>query len=272
MSGSVEAERVGTKFGTWTLKLVAIGGFVYLFAPIVWIVVFSFNDPGQKFNLAWREFTLDNWAHPFSDTELTTAFWQSLKISFIAVTLATFMGAMMSLSLARYRFKGSAFVDVLLVIPLTTPEIVMGSSLFTLFLQRNVQLGQSTIIIAHTLFCLSFVAMTIKARIAGFDWTLEEAAADLGANPWRTFRTVTFPLILPGILAAALLSFALSIDDYIITSFTAGQTRTFPLQVWDRFKVSFLPNINVFATMILIASVALLVAISLRERQAHTVD
>jgi spermidine/putrescine transport system permease protein len=155
-----------------------------------------------------------------------------------------------------------------LVLPLTTPEIVLGASLFTLFLDMSVSLGWVTLIISHTLFCLSFVALTVKARIRGFDWRLEEAAMDLGAGPWRTFTRVTFPLILPGILAAALLSFALSIDDYIISSFNKGSTQTMPIYIWDSFKAEFRPQINVLATMILVVSVIALFISSVRNREA----
>ena len=166
------------------------------------------------------------------------------------------MGSMMALALSKYRFRGNSGVDIFLVLPLTTPEIVLGASLLTMFIDFNDagiptesfwDRGMFTIIIAHTLFCLSFVALTVKARIRGFDWRLEEAAADLGAGPWRTFSRVTFPLILPGIFAAALLSFALSIDDYIITSFNKGQTNTMPIHIWDSFKVEFRPQVNVLA-------------------------
>ena len=149
------------------------------------------------------------------------------------------------------------------MLPLTTPEIVLGASLLTMFIDVDVDRGMMTIIIAHTLFCLSFVALTVKARIRGFDWRLEEAAADLGAGPWRTFSRVTFPLILPGIFAAALLSFALSIDDYIITSFNKGDVNTMPIHIWDSFKVEFRPQVNVLASMILIVSAALLVGSSI---------
>jgi spermidine/putrescine transport system permease protein len=144
------------------------------------------------------------------------------------------------------------------VLPLTTPEIVLGSSLAMLFLNRSVEFGFWTIVIAHIMFQVSFVALTVRARIRGFDWTLEQAAQDLGATPWRTFRKITFPLILPGILAAALLAFALSIDDFIITFFNAGSVLTFPLQIFGASRVKLPPQINVLATMILVVSVALL--------------
>ena len=165
----------------------------------------------------------------------------------------------MAMALSKYQFRGKGLVNIMVVLPLTTPEIVMGSSLFTLFFARNIGLGFTTIVIAHVLFCISFVAMTVQARMRGFDWALEDAALDLGSSPWRTFRTVTFPLILPGIAAAALLSFALSIDDYIITSFVAGdRTTTFPMQIFNANKVEIPPQVQVLATMILIFTVGLL--------------
>ncbi len=255
-------ERTGRRGGL-VLWIVTALGFVYLFVPIIWIVVFSFNQPRGKFNYLWQEFTLDNWSDPFRDPGMTEAFWKSLQVAAISVTAATVMGALMALALARYRFRGGVLMDILLVLPLTTPEIVMGASLLTLFVDQGRERGFWTIVIAHTMFCLAFVALTVKARIRGFDWGLEDAAADLGAGPWTAFRRVTFPLILPGILAAALLSFALSIDDYIITSFVAGSTRTFPLQVFDAARVQVSPQINVLATMILVVSVVVLIGTSI---------
>jgi spermidine/putrescine transport system permease protein len=234
------------------LPVVSIGVLVYLFIPIIWIVVFSFNRPAGRQNIAWNRFTLDYWSHPFADQPLTDAFVVSLKVAAVACVAATAMGALMAIALARYRFRGSGLINILLVLPLTTPEIVMGSSLFTLFFNRNVDFGFWTVSIAHILFCVSFVALTVKARIRGFDWTLEDAAMDLGAGPVQTFVKVTFPLILPGVLAAMLLSFALSIDDYIITSFVAGDTLvTFPMRIFNQARTQTPPYINVLATIIL---------------------
>lgn len=264
-TGSTEARRAGSGVGRTVLTITSVLTFVYLFAPIVWIVIFSFNKPSGKYNLTWREFTWANWGEAFAPSDLRSAFWWSLEIAFVSVSLATIMGAMMALALSKYRFRGSSLVDILLVVPLTTPEIVLGASLLTLFVDTDVTRGFWTIVIAHTLFCLSFVALTVKARIRGFDWRLEEAAMDLGAGPWRTFSRVTFPLILPGILAAALLSFALSIDDYIITSFNKGETQTMPTYIWDSFKFGFHPQVNVLASIILIVSILLLTVSSLRN-------
>jgi len=233
--------------------------YIWLFAPIVVIVLFSFNKPVGKFNTKWNEFTLHNWAHPFDKPEYKDALVTSLQVAAVSVLIATVIGGLLALGTSKYKFKGKGLVNILIVLPLTTPEIVMGASLFTLFFSRNVGLGFTTIVIAHVLFCVSFVALTVEARLRGFDWTLEDAALDLGSSPWRTFRTVTFPLILPGVAAAGLLSFALSIDDYIITSFVAGDsTTTFPMQIFNANKVEIPPQVQVLATMILIFTLGLM--------------
>lgn len=231
---------------------------VYLFLPIAWIVWFSFNKPKGRYNLVWQSFTLDNWKDPLSSQDLTDAFVESLRIAAVSTTIATVLGSLIAIALSRYRFKGAAGLNLFLILPLTTPEVVLGSSLATLFLDSDVTRGFTTVVIAHVMFQVSFVALTVRARVRGFDWTLEQAAQDLGATPLRTFWKVTFPLILPGILAAALLSFALSIDDFIITLFNAGSLQTFPLYVAGSFRVQFPPQANVLATMILVASVSLM--------------
>ncbi|MBM4009706.1 MAG: ABC transporter permease [Planctomycetes bacterium] len=238
--------------------------------PIFFIVLFSFNKPKGNFNIVWQEFTFDNWLSPFSQPSLTSALWTSLQISAVATVISTIFGSMIALALSRRSFKGSGVINLLLVLPLTTPEIVLGSSLATLFLgQTFVSFGFVTIVIAHVMFQVSFVALTVRARIRGFDWTLENAAADLGATPWRTFRLVTFPLVLPGVLAAALLAFALSIDDFIITFFNSGTTVTFPLQIYGAARVRIPPQINVLASLVLFASVALLVIGTVRGQRVQ---
>lgn len=234
-------------------------GFLFLLTPIAYIVAFSFNKPKGKFNITWQEFTFDNWKDPFSDAALTSALWRSLQIASVSTVIATVLGSMIAVSLSRYRFRGSSAFNFMLVLPLTTPEIVLGSSLATLFLgQTIVEFGFITIVIAHVMFQMSFVALTVRARIRGFDWTLEQAAQDLGATPFMSFRKITLPLILPGIMAAALLAFALSIDDFIITFFNAGSTVTFPLQIFGASRVSIPPQINVLATAILLVTVSML--------------
>ena len=253
-------ESTSQRTGRRAINAAAVLGLLYLFAPIVVIVVFSFNAPKGKFNIVWQGFTLDNWANPFADKALTDALFVSLRVALVSSVIAVILGTMIALSLSRYRFKGSGAINLFLVLPLTSPEVVLGSSLATLFLSRGVDFGYTTVIIAHVMFQVSFVAVTVRARIRGFDWTLEQAAMDLGASPQRAFWRITFPLILPGILAAWLLSFALSIDDFIITFFNAGSLVTFPLQIFGASRVAIPPQINVLASMLLFASIALMVA------------
>lgn len=258
----------------WALNAFAALALMYLFLPMIWIVWFSFNDPlgeAREVNIVWERFTLDNWLHAFEGSAYVDAFLQSLKIAAISTSIATVLGSMIAISLSRYRFRGSAGLNLLLILPLTAPEIVMGSSLATLFIDNDVNRGFRTVIIAHVSFQISFVAMTVRARVRGFDWTLEQAAQDLGASPMRTFWKVTFPLILPGIAAAALLSFALSVDDYIITLFNAGTLKTFPIFINSAFKREFPPQINVLASLVLVVSVTLMalgVVFSARRERA----
>ena len=260
------------KMGRRLVNGAAAFSLLYLFAPIVVIVLFSFNKPKGKYNIVWQGFTLDNWANPFSKPEFTDALVVSLQVAALSTLCATVLGALIAISLSRYRFKGSGAINLFLVLPLTSPEIVLGSSLATLFLSRGVERGFVTVVIAHIMFQISFVAVTLRARIRGFDWTLEQAAMDLGASPRRAFWKITFPLILPGILAASLLSFALSIDDFIITFFNAGSLITFPLQVFGASRVAIPPQLNVLATMLLAGSIAVmatgLVLGARRERRA----
>jgi spermidine/putrescine transport system permease protein len=271
MAADRPPETAAGRVGRWSLTAVAVAGFVYLFTPIAVIVAFSFNKPAGKFNIIWRQFTLDNWKDPFAPGPLTDAMILSLKIATIAAFVATVLGSLIALALVRYRFKGGALVNLLLVLPITTPEIVMGSSLATLFIDWGWQRGFTTIVIAHVLFCTSFVALTVKARIRGFDWSLEDAAMDLGAPPWRTFSRVTLPLITPGILAAALLSFALSIDDFIITFFNSGSEQTFPIRIFGASRVEISPQIDVLATIVLLGSVTLMLAgVAFRRRLDET--
>jgi spermidine/putrescine transport system permease protein len=246
------------RLGSQALNLWAAFVLLYLFAPIFIIILFGFNKPRGRFNYVWRKFTLDNWLDPFKNRDLVTAMGTSLRVAVLAAAVATAMGMLVALALTRYRFRGGAIVNLILVLPLTAPEIVLGSSLLTLFINVNLGRGFTTIVIAHIMFCVSFVSLTVKARLRGFDWTIEDAAMDLGATPARTFRKVTFPLIVPGILAAFMLSFALSIDDYIITVFNAGSVETFPIKVINQARVAVPPQINVLATMVLLVSIGLM--------------
>jgi spermidine/putrescine transport system permease protein len=243
---------------------------LYLFLPIGVVIAFSFNDPKGRFNFTWDGFTLKNWTHPFGVPGIGSALRLSLEIAAIASIVATVMGALMALSLARYAFRGRGLVNTLIFLPMTTPEIVMGSSLLTLFLNQNVATGFGTILIAHIMFNISYVVVTVKARLAGFDRHLEEAAMDLGADQWVTFRKVTLPLIAPGVMAAGLLAFALSIDDFVITYFNAGSTITFPLFVWGSARVATPPQINVIGTLIFVVAVGgMLANIMVQNRRAR---
>ncbi len=259
----------GGRVGKILVNLAAAASLLYLFLPVFVIVAFSFNEPKGKFNAVWQGFTLDNWLHPtppLSASPLVSALLLSLRIALIASAVATVLGTFMAIAIVRYRFRGSGSINFLNVLPLTTPEIVLGASLLTLFLEPHLatgnhqfQLGFSTILIAHIMFCISYVALTVKARIRGFDWTLEDAAMDLGATPTRTFLRVTLPLITPGIFAAFMLSFALSIDDFIITYFVSGpSTQTFPVRIFGQSRVGTPPQINVLASMILFGSVGVM--------------
>jgi spermidine/putrescine transport system permease protein len=249
------------------LPLYAALALAYLFAPIAVIVLFSFNDVQGRFNFVWRGFTLEHWLNPLKIPALADAMVLSLRVAAVSTIIATALGTLIALALIRYRFVGASATNWLVLLPLTTPEVVMGSSLLTLFLSQGIPLGFNTIVFAHVMFNISYVVVTVKARLGGFDWTLEEAAMDLGANEWRTFRKVTLPLIFPGILAAALLAFALSVDDFIITLFSSGQEVTFPLWVWGAARTAVPPQINVMGTLILVITVALIGASILLQRR-----
>ena len=255
------------KPGDVALRAGAAITLMFLFTPILVIIVFSFNKPAGKFNYTWQGFTLENWAHPFKYPALTNALKLSLNVAAVSTAIALVLGTLVAVALVRQRFRGRGAIDTFLVLPLTSPEVVMGASLLTLFLSMGWATGYLTIVIAHVAFQISFIALTVRARIRGFDWTLEDASLDLGAGPVRTFFRVTLPLIVPGIVAAAMLSFALSLDDFIITYFVSGSTVTYPLYVNAATKAAVPPQINVLATAILMISLILLVVGTLHRRK-----
>jgi spermidine/putrescine transport system permease protein len=259
--------RGGGKFGDVVLRVAAGLVLLYLFVPILVIILFSFNKPVGKFNYTWQGFTFENWLHPFKYPALTNALKMSLNVAAVSTSVALVLGTLVAIALVRQRFRGSGAIDTFLVLPLTAPEVVMGASLLTLFLDLGWATGYTTILLAHIGFQISFVAMTVRARVRGFDWTLEDASMDLGATPTRTFFRVTLPLIVPGIVAAAMLSFALSLDDFIITYFVSGSTVTYPLYVNAATKAAVPPQIDVLATAILIVSLLLLVLGTLYRRK-----
>ena len=268
MSASGTVTSPAGRLGRIGMNVIAGFGLLYLFAPIFVIIAFSFNEPKGRFNAVWQKFTFDNWLHPFANRPLVDALILSLRIALISTVIATILGTFIAIALVRYRIRGGEPVNFLLVLPLTAPEIVLGASLLTLFIRptmllfnHSFVLGTATIIIAHIMFLVSYVAITVRARVRGLDWTLEDAAMDLGASPTRTFWKVTLPLITPGILAAALLAFALSIDDFIITYFVSGpDTTTFPVRIFNQSRTATPPQINVLSTMILLVSITVLAA------------
>jgi spermidine/putrescine transport system permease protein len=226
----------------------------YLLLPIAVVILFSFNAPTGRFNYLWEGFTFENWSHWAAGAIET-----SIEVGLIATLVATVLGTLMAMAIVRYRFVGRSGTNLLVFLPMSTPEIVLGASLLTLFLNTTAvfQLGFWTIFIAHVMFIVSFVVVTVKARLIGFDRHLEEAAMDLGANEVTTFRKVTLPLIAPAMLAAALLGFALSIDDFVITYLNAGATQTFPIFVWGIARVAVPPQVNVVASAIFLVAIAI---------------
>ena len=254
-----------TKTGGWLLGIWSALAYGLLYTPVMVTVLFSFNAPRGRFNLIWQGFTLENWRHPLRDQALTDAFLTSLGLSLAAALLAVLLGGLMALALSRARMRGGRSIELLLALPLTNPEIVMATALLNLFVGIDLPRGPLTLVLSHSLFCLSYAALTLKARLAGFDPTLELAAQDLGATPLAAFRRVTLPLLVPGLLAATLLCFSLSFDDYVISSFTAGETVTLPLYLAGAFQREISPQIQVLSTLVLLVSVAGLLLTSPRK-------
>jgi spermidine/putrescine transport system permease protein len=254
----------------WLLNAYAGLALVYLLVPIAIIIVFSFNDPRGRFNFIWQEFSLDAWKDPFAVPGIGDALEASLQIAALSTLAATALGTLTALALVRYEFRGRAPINFFIFIPLATPEVVLGAALLSQFLNLGApELGFGTILIAHIMFNLSFVVITVRSRLIGFDRSLEEAAQDLGATPWETFRLVTLPLIMPGVVSAALLAFALSIDDFVITYFNNGATITFPLFIWGAARVAVPPQIYVIATMIFLFTVAMMILTVWQQRRAE---
>jgi spermidine/putrescine transport system permease protein len=242
--------------------------FLYLLLPIGVVIAFSFNQPVGKFNYTWNRFTWDNWHYWNGVPGIQSAIVLSLEIAALASLVATALGTLIALALVRYGFRGRGLTNLLIFLPLSTPEIVMGASLLTLFLNLNFVFGFWTILIAHVTFCISFAVVSVKARLIGFDRHLEEAAMDLGANEWVTFRKVTLPLIAPAILAALLLCFAVSVDDFVVTYFNSGSEVTFPLFVWGAARIGAPPQVNVIGSAIfLIAVSAMLLNVLIQTRR-----
>jgi spermidine/putrescine transport system permease protein len=260
---------VGRRALDWVLNVYAGLALIYLLVPIGVIIAFSFNQPRGRFNFIWQQFSFDAWTDPFGVPGIGDALLKSIEIAALATLGATILGTLTALALVRYEFSGRAPINFFIFIPLATPEVVLGASLLTLFLNWGVATGFGTILIAHIMFNLSFVVVTVRSRLIGFDRSLEEAAQDLGATPWETFRLVTLPLIMPGVIAAALLAFALSIDDFVITNFNAGSTVTFPVFIWGAARVAIPPQIYVIASMIFFFTLAMMLLTVWQQRRAE---
>jgi spermidine/putrescine transport system permease protein len=243
---------------------------LYLLIPIVVIFIFSFNDPTGRYNYTWVGFTFEHWAHAFSREELTEALLTSLKLAFLATAISTIIGTLMALALVRHKFFGRRLANFLIVIPMATPEVVMGAALLSFFLiLGSPSLGFQTLLIAHVMFCISFVVVVVRSRLIGFDRNLEEAAKDLGASPFQTFRLITLPLIMPGIFGGAMLAFALSIDDFVISNFNSGTTVTFPLYIFGAAQRGIPVEVNVIAMMLFFTTVSAMGYATWQQRRAE---
>lgn len=241
----------------------------YMLAPIAVIAIFSFNDPAGRFNFEWVGFTLDAWKDPFGIPELTDSLITSVQLAALSSIGATVLGTLIAIALVRYNFFGRKAANFLIVIPMATPEVVIGASLLSMFLVYGAKLGFGTLLVAHIMFSISFVVIVVRSRLIGFDRSLEEAAADLGANAFTTFRKITLPLMAPAVGAALMLSFALSIDDFVISNFNSGATVTFPLYIFGANQRGIPVEVNVIATMLFAVTVIAMAAVILQQRRAE---
>jgi spermidine/putrescine transport system permease protein len=250
--------------GKWALPLYTVLAFIYLLIPIAYTFVFSFND-SFKSNISWRGFTFDNWLNVCGEPGVCDAFGTSVLIGVVSTVLATILGTMIAIALVRYEFKFRSQVSLLLFLPMATPEIVLGAGLASQFFNMGVTKGLGTVIVAHVMFCLSFVVVTVKARVASLDPALEEAGSDLYATPAQVFRKVTLPLLTPGIMSAALLAFALSFDDFIITNFNAGPVDTFPKFVYTAAAKGIPAEANVVGSAVFLVAIIAVVLVQLNS-------
>ena len=243
---------------------------LYLIVPIAVMIIFAFNTPAGRYNIKWEHASLDAWRDLFAFPDLSTSLKLSLEVAFLATIFSTILGTFVGIAIGRYRFRGAGAMNFVIFLAIASPEIVLGSSLLSMFVNARVPQGFLTILLAHTMFCVSFVAITVRARVSGMDRALEEAAGDLGADPRTTFFKVTLPIIMPGVIAGGLLAFALSIDDYVITNFVAGSKTTFPLWVFGATRQGIPVQVNVMGTLLfmfgILIVVAQLVATRMRRR------
>jgi len=246
-------------FGRNLIRVYMFLAFTYLFIPVAYTFAFSFNDSGKS-NLVWKGFTLSNWQNPCGAPEVCNALVNSINIGLIVTVFSTILGTMIAFAIGRHKFRGRSTSNLLIFLPMATPEIVLGASLLSLFLTFHINPGFWPTVIAHVVFCISFVVVTVKARIASLDPRLEQAAMDLYANEFQTFRRVTLPLVAPGIAGAALLAFSLSFDDFIITNFNSGTVITFPKFVYTAAARGIPAQANVIASGMFFLALAIVLA------------
>jgi spermidine/putrescine transport system permease protein len=261
---------LGSRIQRWVgrnlIKIYAFIAFTYLFIPVAYTFAFSFNDSGKS-NLIWKGFTLDNWKNPCGAPEVCNALGNSIKIGLLATIFSTILGTMIAFAIGRHQFKGRSTSNLLIFLPMATPEIVLGASLLSLFLVLEINPGFWPTVIAHIVFCISFVVVTVKARIASLDPRLEQAAMDLYANEFQTFRRVTLPLVAPGIAGAALLAFSLSFDDFIITNFNSGTLTTFPKFIYVSAARGIPAQANVIGSAMFFLAVTIVIVGQLANRR-----
>jgi len=242
----------------------------YMLVPIAVVGLFSFDDTAEgKLDYTWSGFTVDYWKDAFADPSVNDAMVTSIQLAALSTLVSTAVGTLMALALVRYSFRGRRVSNLLIVLPMATPEIVIGAALLSMFLIYGLALGFTTLFIAHVMFSISFVVVVVRSRLIGFDRSLEEAAADLGAPPLTAFRTITLPLMAPGIVAAALLAFALSIDDFVISNFNSGTTETFPLYIFGVSLRGIPVQVNVLATMLFLVAVVAIALVLWQQRRAE---
>lgn len=278
MSGAVATRGAGSftplqRAGRWVadhvVLFIAVLVLLYMFLPVFVVFVMSFNAPAGRIAYEFSSFTWANWLDPCAPAGLCASVTKSLQIGFLATLGATVLGTLMAFAMVRHRYRGRSATSLLVFLPMATPEVVMGSSLLALFTSAGLsgRLGFWSILVAHIMFCLSFVVVTVKARLAGLDTNYEQAAMDLYATPWQTYWRVTFPLVFPGILGAALLSFSLSFDDFIITNFNHGNTITFPMYVWGAAQRGIPPQVNVIGALMFVAALVIVFGGALAQRR-----
>lgn len=255
--------RLRNWFGNNALKVYALIAFAYLLLPVAYTFVFSFNDAGRT-NIVWQGFTLDNWKNPCGAPQVCESVVNSIVLALGVTIVSTLLGTLMAFALVRYQFRGRGTTNLTIFLPMATPEVVLGSSLLALFLNIFVPLGFWTVFIAHVMFCISFVVVTVKARLSSLDPRLEQAAMDLYASEREAFRRITLPLVAPGIAAAALLAFSLSFDDFIITNFNSGQFTTFPKFVYVSATRGIPAQANVIASAMFFIALALVLVAQIR--------